>query len=182
MIAYKAFCGDLSARLGKEYQYEIDKIHRETEANCGRNGFHCCENPLDCFNYYRDTQGDRYFEVEISGDLDETWGDSAIAGTEIKILRELSLKGMVEAAIEYMLNYPDRDDIYRRGYISVMRDKAETNDGIAIARGKHPAVRGTEGSIIAMVKEDENGNIIGAWVEEVDGHRIEADRWYQLKE
>lgn len=184
MIAYKAFNRDMTARLGKgRFQFEPGQIYEEQKANNAKEGFHCAENPLDCFNYYGIQPGDRYFKVEIFGDIDECDRDTAIAGTKIKLLEEISLKGMVEAFIEYMMNYPDRDFIKQYWKCVVKREKAEVKGtGIAIAIGKSPVVKAGKGSVIAAVVEDENGVISGAWVAEVDGTDIEADKWYMINE
>lgn len=184
MIAYKAFNEDLTARMGKgRFQFAPGQIYEEQEANKGKEGFHCAENPLDCFGYYGIQPGDRYFKVEIFGDIDECDGDTAIAGTKIKLLEELTLKGMVEAFIEYMMNHPERDFIKQYGQCVAAREKAEVKGiGIAIAIGKAPVVKAGKGSVIAAVVEDENGVISGAWVAEVDGTDIKADKWYMINE
>ena len=177
MIAYKAFSEDLSSRMGKKFVYEPGKKYKEDEANRYQNGFHCCENPLDCFNYYGIHRTDRYFEVEIGGDMDEVEGDSAIAATEIRLLKELTLKEMVEAGIEYELNHPGLS-----GTAHIKQDTAEAEDyGIAIAKGANPKVKGGMDSVIAMIWEQE-GVITGVWIGQVDGKEIEKNQWYQLEE
>ncbi len=184
MVAYKAFNNDLTARMGKgRFQFEPGQIYEEESANRASCGFHCAENPFDCFNHYGVTKGDRYFKVEIFGDVDEGDNDSAIAGTKIRLLEELTLKGMVEAYIEYMLNHPNRECIQHYRDCDVQRDKAEVQGyGVAIAIGTSPVVKAGLGSVIAALLEDEDGEICGVWVADVDGTEIKADEWYQINE
>ncbi len=49
MKAFKGFHKNLTC-LG--FQFREDMVNRTEEANCAQNGFHCAENPLDCFSYY----------------------------------------------------------------------------------------------------------------------------------
>ena len=48
MLAYKGFDKGLICR---DYQFNPG-LNVTEKANCAKNGFHCAENPLDCFNYY----------------------------------------------------------------------------------------------------------------------------------
>lgn len=51
--AYKGFNKDLTCTMGNGcFQYRENEWMEEPEANCVRNGFHCCYNPLDCLSYY----------------------------------------------------------------------------------------------------------------------------------
>ena len=49
MKAYKGFTKDMTCR---GFQYEEGKEYVTTEANLCNSGFHACEQPLDCFNYW----------------------------------------------------------------------------------------------------------------------------------
>lgn len=71
MLAYKAFNKNLTGHGG--FQFEIGKTYETKEANQRQNGFHCAENPLDCFYYYG--LNDRFCEVEAEGDIDD--GDAS---------------------------------------------------------------------------------------------------------
>ena len=95
--SYKGFNRDLTCR-GK--QYEVGKEYEEEDAEACKCGMHACEYPLDCFGYY-DPAYSVYREVEQSGKLSRRSGDSKVASTKMKIGAEISIAGMVKAAIEY---------------------------------------------------------------------------------
>lgn len=77
MIAYKAFDPDLSCTSGgHRFQYEIDIWNQEPAADCAKRGFHCAEDPLDCFTYYPYWDQAVYYMVLADGDIDEDGRDS----------------------------------------------------------------------------------------------------------
>ena len=82
------------------FQYEEGKEYHEERALCCDTGFHACEYPLDCFKYYEPADS-VYHEVEQTGDIDKSEGDSKVAPTEIKIGAKIGMPGLVQAAIEY---------------------------------------------------------------------------------
>ena len=94
---YKGMDRDMKCR---GFQYEAGKEYETDRAEACECGFHACEYPLDVFNYYAPANS-RYFEVEQSGQLSRSDGDSKVASTKIKIGAELSIAGLVKAAIEY---------------------------------------------------------------------------------
>ncbi|MDT4375471.1 hypothetical protein RO787_19230, partial [Blautia coccoides] len=97
MKAYKGFKNDMTCR---GFQYEEGKEYHEERAECCDTGFHTCEYPLDCFKYYEPADS-VYHEVEQTGDIDKSEGDSKVASTEIKIGAKIGIPGLVQAAIEY---------------------------------------------------------------------------------
>ena len=94
---YKGMDRDMKCR---GFQYEVGKEYETDRAEACECGFHACEYPLDVFNYYAPANS-RYFEVEQSGELSRLSDDSKVASTKIKIGAELSIAGLVKAAIEY---------------------------------------------------------------------------------
>ena len=122
VIAYKGFDKDMKCR---GFQYEVGK-----EYECGGqirvcgNGFHACESPLDVFWYYPPADS-RYCEVEQSGDTDRD-DDSKIASGKIRIIREIGLKGIIEAGVKQILDKARKtnDAATNTGYRS-----AATNTG-----------------------------------------------------
>ena len=84
----------------KGYQYEEGKEYEEEKAVACECGFHACEYPLDCFNYYNPGSS-VYHVVEQSGEFSKNGDDSKVASTKIKIGAEISIAGLVKAAIEY---------------------------------------------------------------------------------
>ena len=118
MKTYKGFDKDLKCR---GFQYEVGKEYEEKEAKACKKGFHACENPFDVFNYYPPCDGNRYCEVEQSGELSRHDDDSKVASTKIKIGVELGLKGLIQAGVSFIL------------------DKSDWKDDTAVNSGNHSA-------------------------------------------
>ena len=97
MKAYKGMNSDMTCR---GFQYEVGKEYETEKAEVCKCGFHACEYPLDVFNYYSPA-GNRFFEVEQSGDIEKSKDDSKVSSTKIKIGAEVNIAGLVKAAIEY---------------------------------------------------------------------------------
>ena len=95
--SYKGFNKDMTCR-GK--QYEEGKEYEEGCAEACECGMHACEYPLDCLSYY-DPAHSVYHVVEQSGEISRHDNDSKIASTKMKIGAEISIAGLVKAAIEY---------------------------------------------------------------------------------
>ena len=98
MKTYKGFNKDMTAKNG--YKYEEGKEYEEEKAVACEHGFHACEYPLDCFGYYSPGSS-VYHLVEQSGEFSKNSDDSKVASTKIKIGAEISIAGLVKAAIEY---------------------------------------------------------------------------------
>ena len=98
MKAYKGFNENMTAYGG--FQYEEGKTYKTDEAVICHSGFHACEYPLDCFNYY-DPGSSVYHEVEVDGDIQHYKDDTKICGKKIHIGAKLSIAGLVKAAIDY---------------------------------------------------------------------------------
>ena len=95
--SYKGFNKDMTCR-GK--QYEEGKEYEEGCAEACGCGMHACEYPLDCLSYY-DPAHSVYHVVEQSGEISRHDNNSKIASTKMKIGAEISIAGLVKAAIEY---------------------------------------------------------------------------------
>ena len=95
--SYKGFEKDMTCR---GFRYEEGKEYEEDKAKVCDAGFHACEYPLYCFNYYVPSTS-VYHEVEQSGKLSKSSDDSKVAATKIKIGARIGIPGLVQAAIEY---------------------------------------------------------------------------------
>ena len=95
--AYKGFNKDMTCR---GFQYEEGKEYETDKAEVCETGFHACEYPLDCFNYYAPSES-VFHEVEQDGEISRKGDDTKLASTKIKIGVSLNIAGMVKAAIEY---------------------------------------------------------------------------------
>lgn len=171
-FAYKGFHPGL---ICMEYQFNMGK-NVTAEANCGANGFHCAENPLDCLNYYSDMAHSEYCIVQPGGDVDEDRIDSKIACTELTILKKLEQEEFFLHALAYMVDHPKR--VWNS---HVNKDKGEAVRGYAVVRGPDPIAKGKRGDILAFAQESSNGNqILQIALVRVDGKKIRPNRWYGI--
>ena len=99
--AFKGFNQDMTCTPTDEvkFQYEEGKEYEESGAVACKKGFHACEYPLDALGFYFPNES-VYHEVELSGDIDRSEDDKTCA-SKIKIGAEISIAGLVKAAIEY---------------------------------------------------------------------------------
>src|SRR5574343_423060 len=86
MVGYKMTESDMTCR---GFQYEVEKEYSlKGELKICRNGFHFCENPFDCLEYYNNIKGNkRLFLVEALGEV-ITEHDKSITN-KIKIIEEI---------------------------------------------------------------------------------------------
>ena len=100
MKTYKGFNKDMTCRgfryeEGKEYEISGD-------VKCCENGFHACEDPLDCFNYYAPGES-VYHEVEQSGEISRNNdGESKVASSKIKIGARLDIAKIVNLHFDFV--------------------------------------------------------------------------------
>lgn len=174
MLAFKGFKKDLTCR---GYQFDEHRVHEEPEANCVENGFHCCENPLDCLSYYSDWKNSVYYVVEASGDLHEDGSDTKISCTKIKLMKRLSLEQFVYVSLVYMCNHP-----FRKWNGNVCEEQGKSRDNkFVIVRGKNPSAAGALGDILGFAKESyHSGTIEEISVIRVDGEEYKANVFYRI--
>ena len=196
MKTYKGFDKDLKCR---GFQYEIGGEYETDKAECCKEGFHACENPLDVFSYYPPA-GNRFCEVEQSGEVDKSDDDSKVASTKIKIGAEIGLSGIIKAAIEFNLEHAEKRSS-SSGYRSVSSSSGDQsvssssgyrsvsevsgNDSVALAAGYQSKARASIGSAIVVCERGQwNGKtypLIGIKAAIVDGTILKADTFYTLK-
>ena len=102
---YKGFNKDMTCR---GFQYEEGKEYEEESVEVCDHGFHACEYPLNCLNYYSPNES-VYHEVEQSGEIQKHNDDTKVASTKIKIGAEISIASLVKAAIEYTVKRVNKD-------------------------------------------------------------------------
>lgn len=193
METYKGFNKDMTAKNG--YQYEEGKEYEEEKAVACECGFHACEYPLDCFEYYSPANS-VYHIVEQSGELSKNSSNTKVASTKIKIGAEISIAGLVKAAIEYTKERtkPECDATGKCGASSAtgLYGSAIAGDpeSIAIAWGYKGKAKGVIGSHLVLADWEGNENnfwtqeewsLKGAKMVRVDGEKIKADTWYRME-
>jgi hypothetical protein len=96
ILAYKGMDENFACR---GHQYAVGQSYEVagTIKACS-NGFHACEYPLSVFDYYPPANN-RFALVELEGDVDVE--NDKTAARKIIVIRELSVRDMAEAAVEY---------------------------------------------------------------------------------
>lgn len=194
IIAYKAMDKNMQCR-GK--QYEVGKTYHEDKADCCHAGMHACENPLDVLHYYPLKDSPRFFEVECGGSVDKSEEDSKLACTELTVKGEVNFAGLVKATVNAVFNRVNGKEPFSSGYSSTAGSsgyystaaatgaycsaKADGKDSIAVANGAHSKARGAMGCYLVLTEYDNNGNMLWAKMEKVDGTHIKENVWYTLK-
>lgn len=168
---YKGTDKDMKCYGG--YQYEIGRKETDTGAiRCGDKGFHSCEAPFDVLRYFPLRDGNRYFTAEASGIIDRTNAkDSKIASSELTIKTEIGIVGLIKAQIAYT------------------KRKAESGknggDRSLIIGGNGCRAKGGKNSVIVLTEwgwRNDKYMSVSVKAEIVDGERIKADTWYELKD
>lgn len=183
MLAYKGFKSDLTCTFGRgTFQYQTGQTIKSEGSKAQHTGLHCAENPVECLCWYPLGGGNRYFLVEAAGSIDELGGtDTQLACTEMTLLKELSLKEFAGHAMIYMVKHPLRNWKRESRLLQIAEDEAEADEnGIAIARGLHPKVKGKKGAVLGLIR-DNGGLIEDAKLFTVEGE-IKPDTWYTLKD
>lgn len=192
IVSYKGFDADMKCRgfqyaPGEEFKHDGD-----VETCVG--GFHACEYPLDVLRYYPPSTS-RFFVVEQSGTLSRHGDDSKVASSKIKIGVELSLPGLIKAAVEYTFSRAKPIDpnspahsIAENGLATASGDSgAATASGrhsVAMASGFDGRARGIAGAALFLVyrnsDSDEYGRIVHARALIVGREGIKPDTFYAL--
>lgn len=205
--SYKGFNKDMTCR---GFQYEEGKEYEEESVEVCDHGFHACEYPLDCLNYYSPNES-VYHEVEQSGEIQKHNDDTKVASTKIKIGAEISIAGLVKAAIEYTVKRVNKEaeSDENHGASSATGDcgassatgykgasSAEDKDAVAVAWGYKSKAKGVIGSFLVFADWEYTGsednteydrNNQSAWVlngakmVQVDGENIKPDTWYTIE-
>ena len=104
---YKGFNKDMTCR---GFQFEEGKTYEEPEAKLCEKGFHACENPLDCFNYYNPGTS-VYHEVELEDVKNEKSGDdSKVCAKKITVGAKIDVAGIVKAHFDYVTERCEKVD------------------------------------------------------------------------
>ena len=185
---YKGMNTDMTCR---GFQYEVGKEYETDKAEACECGFHACEYPLDVFNYYSPA-GSRFFEVEQSGEISKKNDDTKVASTKIKIGAEISIEGLVKAAIQYTKERchdegasatGDQGAASATGYQGAA--SATGKASVAMASGIGGKAMGALGCAIFLVErgnwDGETYPIIAVKAAIVDGETVKPNVYYTLK-
>lgn len=183
MRVYKATNADMTCHMGKgTFQYALNVPATAEKSQCASTGLHACEYILDCTGYYGLGDSHRFFVAEAEGDIAEDGTDTRISCTKLTLLAELDNKQIAREAMQYMIKHPKREAWKKSGnMLMVASDEAwvTQRDGIAIARGSEPRVKGCAGAHIGWIREA-NGQITDAYLLTVQDP-IKPDTWYTIE-
>ena len=195
MKAYKGFNQDLTCR---GFQYAEGKTYETDNAKLCKEGFHACENPIDCLHHYSPSQS-VYHEVELDGVSDEREDvDTKIVGKKIKVGAKIGIPQICKLTFEYVKSHCTNEHNAEAGKPATAGDSGAATagdrgaatskgsssvgeNGLAVARGNGCKVKGGLGAVLVIAEERSNSYDIKEWkAVVVDGEAIKADTWYQL--
>ena len=190
---YKGFNKDLTC---KNFQYKEGEIFKTDSVKICESGFHFCTEPLDVLGYY-DPANSVFHEVEGSGKSVTKNDDSKIAVSEIKIGAEIKLLDFIKLGVDVLLKRTDAKKIVNSGYRSASVNSgdgsASVNSGyrsasevsgknsVAIGLGVENKAKACLNSWIVLSEWDKSGNIKWIKTAKIDGKKLKADTFYQLK-
>ena len=149
MKAYKGFNPDMTCR---EFQYKEGETYTDDNAELCKSGFHACEDPVDCFNYYNPA-GSVFHEVELDEVSDGRDDDSKVAAKKITIGAKVDIASMVKASIAFRFSKTTEE---RGGHATGGRGAASAtgDSGAASATGGRGAASATGDSGAASATGD----------------------------
>ena len=189
---FKGFDKDFKCR---DFQFQQNATYEEKQAIICERGFHFCTNPFDVWDYYPPCSS-RFAEVEGSGKTATHKDDSKIACTNLKISGELTLKGIIQAAVKFCIEIATNNTATGdNGHAAATGDS-----GHAAATGYsgHAAATGHESIAVSLGIEGRAKGAINNWLTlseweytdkwhikqvksvKIEGKKIKADTWYQL--
>ena len=199
VISYKGFNNVWKCR---DFQYKVgENFTHDGSVKACESGFHACEYPLDVFEYYPPA-GSRFAVVKQYGELSRHDDGSKVASKSISIMAEISISGLVEAAIEYTSRRCKPVDPESpasatgtqgaasatgyKGSASATGDHGAASAtgiaSIAAATGLNGSAKGASGCAIVLVRRDVDGTIIHIRASKVGENGVKPDVWYSLDE
>lgn len=130
ITSYKGFNKDMTCR---DFRYKEGESYEEPRAEACERGFHACEYPLDCLDYYSPNESVHHV-VEQSGEISRHSDDTKVASAKIKIGAKINIAGLVKAAIEYTMK---RVNPEAKADESKGASSAGDPESVAVAWGYH---------------------------------------------
>ena len=206
IISYKGFDENMQCR---GFQYEVGKEYEmDGDIKCCERGFHACESPLEVWDHY-DMLASRFAKVEQSGKIDKEENSTKVCSSKIKISAELKLADIIKLGVEWIKDVTSPSKVKATGElndnggdsakIGSSGDSAKIGssgnsakidstgeDSVIMCAGRNSRAKAKVGSWITLAEwvwNDDKERYVPKCVktEYVDGERIKADTWYQLK-
>ena len=196
--AYKGFDRDMKCR---GFRYEVGKEYETEKAELCRCGFHACESPLRVWDFYPPCDGNRFCEVEQSGDIENEGENGKSVSTKIKIGSEIGIPGLVKAHVEWVKERTeglggssgDAAQIGSSGgYAQIgssgddARIECKADHAVVACSGKNSKIKASTGTWVSLAEYGEwDGNgfpCIGMIAFQIDGEKYRPNVWYTMKE
>lgn len=175
-FAYKAFAPGLKCR---DHQYKMG-LNVFDEANCVKNGAHCCEEPFNCLDYYGSFKKNEFYLVYAGGEVHEDGSDTKIACTHLEIISRLTIYDFVSEE----LNYIARHHLHRMFHRSIKNNNGtvECEDNpFVVVLGKFPLARGRKiGDVLGFASSFTGEEIERLGIIVIDGKRFKPNKWYNI--
>ena len=197
MKGYKGFSKGLVCK-GK--QYAENTVFEEEKAVICECGMHFCKNPLDVLEYYPliGANGEMHEFAEVESLKEPVSSDQKkFTTTKLKIGAKLNLKNFVKASVNFLFEMAKEGDADNYATMASSGDSAKMASSGDFAQmassgaksvvcgiGKNNIAKAPVGSWITLAEYENNGNryeVVCVKTEYVDGDRIKADTWYELK-
>ena len=209
MKVYKGTNKDMKCR-GFQYKLGETAVF-DGEPHLCKAGLHACEQPIDVLNHYTPNESRYFEAEAEEVSAERESSDSKIVAKKMTLKAEIGVPGLVKAQIEYVKSQIGFDDAIKRanaekenhatgnlgaasatGYLGAASAtgnrgaaSATGKAGVALAAGLECKAMGALGCAICCVERGEwNGKtypIIAVKAAIVDGEKIKAGTWYQLK-
>ena len=182
MKGYKAFEKGL---ICKGKQYAENTVFEEDEAVVCKKGMHFCKEPLDVLDYYdlvdKDGNIPEFAEVEALEDP-LTDDNKKYCTKKLRIGAKISLAKFIQCAVDIIFQKCNTESVSSGDRAKL----ASSGDySIVMSSGRDSIAKANVGSWITLSEwHFVDGKFIPVCVktEKVDGKRIKADTWYQLKD
>ena len=188
ITGFKGFDKDFKCR---DFQYEVGKQYKhDKEVRVCHSGFHFCEHPISVFEYYAPSTS-RYSSVTGMGTL-VTENDKTSCST-LEVGAEISLHGMIDAAVKFVFKrakWTKKATVTKKdqaasstGYQGAASSTGK--EGVACALGIEGKAKGALNCFLVLAEWKEikkEWHRIDVQSIKVDGEKIKAETWYQLKD
>lgn len=187
----------------KGLQFEVGKTQKvEGEIKLCKSGLHFTDSPLDTLSYYNPGDKSRYAEVEADGVSEEKESDTKRVASSLTIKAELKLSGVIKAGLEWVFSKVKASDKTQAtsgnsAHSATSGDSAHSatsgnyahsatsgEESIAASIGYDARAKAAKGSWIVVSEieyKDGKYAVLGVKTAKIDGKKLKADTFYQLK-
>ena len=190
MNGYKGFDKDLKCR-GLQYAIGETTTYDGTLSLCN-SGLHFCEHPLDTFTFYPPASS-RYAAVDADGVMDGEKNAGKYVAKSLHVQAEVKILELINAAVKFVFQKvkPSEDNSAHSATTGNYAHSATTGNSarasamgkqsIAASLGSNGMAKGSKGGWLVLSEIGDDLKIKAVRVARVDGKKIKADTYYQIK-